>query len=529
MIDSNKHFWEKIYRQNIGKMIGIGYRYTADNQTAEDLAHDAFIIAYEKSATFEGKGPFEAWLRRIVVNVALQFLREKKKKTYLDEWIAYEKITMETQEVNHTKNEHYFTEEELLEAINQLPEHHKLVFNMYVIDHFSHIQIAQELGISDGTSKSHLARARKKIRLILAEKMEMKEEEKDSKYSFLLFFTLPFKLWNVDKFYKNQFYNFEILPQKHFSIDSLDFSKVPISNAAPTVTILSGFVKVCISMALIVPTVYFVLNILKSKPEANLFYQNKFDTKSGVLNDSILAENVILTEKLENFSKTDSTTATDLNNNIMLSENLNKNENMKNSKAIGTLLIAGSSLALPSFSQQKESELTTLSTNYQLVLNRNLQLNKSVVLENNLKLNRNLELKNNHNLPTNKSLELNENKNFLLSNKNVGSEWIKNDNSKDASGTFYATKLHWSETNHELYFKGKVVVSIEGNNFVGDGDFTFIGKVYHLVVDGISMKLDNTIKLTEKKYNLKKLSAKNAEKKYGEIGKMGAVEISLAE
>ncbi len=63
LIVASKIFWERTYRQNINKLIGIGYRYTTDREIAEDLAHDAFLLAYEKVGEFEGKGPFEAWLR----------------------------------------------------------------------------------------------------------------------------------------------------------------------------------------------------------------------------------------------------------------------------------------------------------------------------------------------------------------------------------------------------------------------------------------------------------------------------------
>src|SRR4249920_2532519 len=95
LIETPKIFWENTYRQNINKMIGVGYRYTVDRQIAEDLAHDAFMIAYEKVSSFEGKGPFEAWLRRIVVNVCLQYIRQQNKKKYLGDWLQNETNTVE--------------------------------------------------------------------------------------------------------------------------------------------------------------------------------------------------------------------------------------------------------------------------------------------------------------------------------------------------------------------------------------------------------------------------------------------------
>jgi RNA polymerase sigma factor (sigma-70 family) len=156
------NFWEATYRQNIAQMIGICCRYTQDRQTAEDLAHDAFVVAIDKVSSFENKGPFEAWLRRIVVNVALQYLREQKKHQKFISAAAYFSIYDAIQEEHPVSENLTFSETELLIVINNLPEHHRLVFNLYVVDNFTHAQIATQLGISEGTSKSHLARARKR-------------------------------------------------------------------------------------------------------------------------------------------------------------------------------------------------------------------------------------------------------------------------------------------------------------------------------------------------------------------------------
>ena len=161
MNDVPKSFGETIYKHNIAKMIGVCYRYTYHRQTAEDLAHDAFLVAIAKSSSFENKGSFEAWLRRIVVNVALQYLREQKKQKCHEDSLTYDTTSSEAQDENQSNEETSFSEAELLETIGRLPDHHKLVFNLYVIHNFTHAQIGAELGISEGTSKSHLARARK--------------------------------------------------------------------------------------------------------------------------------------------------------------------------------------------------------------------------------------------------------------------------------------------------------------------------------------------------------------------------------
>ena len=163
-IVASKTFWEKAYRQNINKLIGIGYRYTTDREIAEDLAHDAFLLAYEKVGEFEGKGPFEAWLRRIMVNQCLQYLRGQQKQKYITDYLQHE---VENNEESTYEEKQDFSEAELLSVINRLPEHHKMVFNLYAIEGYKHQEIAALLGISEGTSKSQLAYARKLLQQLL--------------------------------------------------------------------------------------------------------------------------------------------------------------------------------------------------------------------------------------------------------------------------------------------------------------------------------------------------------------------------
>lgn len=168
-------FWTKKYKQNIGKMIGVCYRYVLDRDLAEDLAHDAFLKAIEKSDSFRGLGRFDAWLMRITVNTTLQYLRNNRSQI-LDDVTEEQLEEMPAEEeqggdeVMEIIRKADFTQEEIVEAVGQLPEHHLVVFNLYVFDHFTHKQIAEERGISENTSKSHLLRARKELQQILFDK-----------------------------------------------------------------------------------------------------------------------------------------------------------------------------------------------------------------------------------------------------------------------------------------------------------------------------------------------------------------------
>ena len=131
---------------------------------------DSFITIFEKIEQYKNKGSFEGWLKRITINTALQKYREKAPLQIVDE-ISNE---VEVEELNLEKT--VFNVDVLLGFIQQLPDRYRLIFNLYVLDNYSHKEIAEMLAISVGTSKSNLSRARK----ILKEKLEshQKEEQK---------------------------------------------------------------------------------------------------------------------------------------------------------------------------------------------------------------------------------------------------------------------------------------------------------------------------------------------------------------
>lgn len=246
-MDFSEKFWKKTYQENIGKMIGICFRYVQNRQIAEDLAQDAFIMAMEKSSSYKRKGSFEAWLRKIVVNTALQYLRKQKVKEETEHQLKYEFRVQELQDDYRETSliaRAEFSHDELLATINHIPEHHRLVFNMYVLDQYSHVQIGEELGISPGTSKSHLSRARKRIQELLYQKALEKQDEK-KKWKALIFFILPFRVNNIDRLYKRKFDAFELTPGKGFK-----FSKVSTSNLTVPVirTGISGLKYIIVSV-----------------------------------------------------------------------------------------------------------------------------------------------------------------------------------------------------------------------------------------------------------------------------------------
>ena len=135
-------------------------KYSKNHQDAEDTLQDSFITIFDKINQYKNKGSFEGWLKRITIRTAIQKYRDNAPLQIVKE------VPIKEEELN-TENT-VFELDVLLNFIQQLPDRYRLVFNLYVLDKYSHKEIAELLNISEGTSKSNLSRARK----ILKEKLE---------------------------------------------------------------------------------------------------------------------------------------------------------------------------------------------------------------------------------------------------------------------------------------------------------------------------------------------------------------------
>jgi RNA polymerase sigma-70 factor (ECF subfamily) len=157
---------EKLYRQFYGFAMSVCVRYTQSRDEALEIVNDSFLKVFTKGDQYDSKYPFKAWFRRIIVNTALDFYRSQQKH-YFHENIeeAYEVSSNDSSPLSQLNHE------EIIMLIQRLPSGYKMVFNLFVIDGFSHEEISNQLGISVGTSKSNLSRAREALR-----KMILKEE-----------------------------------------------------------------------------------------------------------------------------------------------------------------------------------------------------------------------------------------------------------------------------------------------------------------------------------------------------------------
>ena len=158
----------EVYQLFAGKMFAISLKYSRNTQEAEDNLQDAFITIFEKIDQFKLKGSFEGWMKRIVINTTLQSYRQKSVLN-LVEYNLPDEVDVEVVEDE-------ISLDFLLGIVQELPERYRMVFNLYVLDGFSHKEISKLLGIAEGTSKSNLSRAR----LILKEKVELSQQKRNA-------------------------------------------------------------------------------------------------------------------------------------------------------------------------------------------------------------------------------------------------------------------------------------------------------------------------------------------------------------
>lgn len=165
----NTEAQKELYNIYAPKFFGIALKYSRNYPEAQDNLQDAFINIFEKIHQYKFKGSFEGWMKRILINTALQ--KYKKQKVYE---LIHTNIPDEKKSNVDDKN---LNLDELLSCIQNLPNRYRLVFNLYVLDGYSHQEVADELDISIGTSKSNLSCAREILRKDVENKQNLKSQK----------------------------------------------------------------------------------------------------------------------------------------------------------------------------------------------------------------------------------------------------------------------------------------------------------------------------------------------------------------
>ena len=268
----NNSDWQKIYSAYSPKLLGICRRYIQDLSTAEDILQDSFMAAIQRKHQLKDENALFSWLKKIVVNNALQYLRKNAKEVFIVEEPS------ETTEISFAMNDtpeekshilaYDFTREELLASIDSLPSHHQSVFNLYCIENYSHAEISNMLGIPVNTSKSHLLRAKKSIQHYLISTILKNDTPKSKKKltQLLIFFGFGGLLWAQT--FRNSFAGFSVSPTQVFTIpEGMDIQPVRFVSHANN----QWKIKV---IALIAVLIMIVSYVIFFHPQKNSFLSN---------------------------------------------------------------------------------------------------------------------------------------------------------------------------------------------------------------------------------------------------------------
>lgn len=155
---------EQLYKMFSASMFAVCIQFSKDRMEAEDNLQEGFIKVFRSLGQYAGKGSFEGWMKRIFINTALEKFRKNRPLQLVEEF-----PDIEDTDIN---DDVLIPEEVLIEFVDQLPEKYKMVFNLYVTEEMSHKEIADLAGITEGTSKSNLSRAREILKRKVKEYLE---------------------------------------------------------------------------------------------------------------------------------------------------------------------------------------------------------------------------------------------------------------------------------------------------------------------------------------------------------------------
>lgn len=153
-INGNRQMQEFLYKKFSPKMYGVCLRYAGNTEDANDILQEGFIKIFNNIGKFRSEGSFEGWIRRIFVNTSIEHFRKKVKLYNVTE---VQENTIEDKELDALD---LLDAKDIISIVNELSPGYKAVFNMHIIEGYSHKEIADILGITEGTSKSQLARAK---------------------------------------------------------------------------------------------------------------------------------------------------------------------------------------------------------------------------------------------------------------------------------------------------------------------------------------------------------------------------------
>ena len=258
-------FWSRKYEGNIDRLVAICYRYVGERQTAEDLAHEAFLKAIERADTCRVMDSFDTWLTRITVNRCISYLRTRPETVPLEEELTADLPDGEEELVEQPD----FTKEELLETIQQLSERQRIVFNLHALDRVPHQQIADLLDISVTNSKQLLLRARTRLQQLLAAKTREKESRKKGLFMIILLFLKKHaSAHQLERLYRSELSQLR-MPPSHRLSESEIRSAVATSPSSAGIAVATHKTAALISAAATVAGGVCVWQMVRNTPKDN--------------------------------------------------------------------------------------------------------------------------------------------------------------------------------------------------------------------------------------------------------------------
>lgn len=168
-IKGKKRGQEYLYKQYSPKLFSVCMRYIKSQENAEECLSNGFIKIFDKIHTKDTSSSLEGWMRKVIVNECLQFIRKQQ-----NDYLYIDDLSKEPYEEESNYN---YDSHTVFDAIRRLPSGYRTVFNLYAIENYKHIEIAEKLNISIGTSKSQYSKAKKMLQSILVVKGESYQKE----------------------------------------------------------------------------------------------------------------------------------------------------------------------------------------------------------------------------------------------------------------------------------------------------------------------------------------------------------------
>jgi RNA polymerase sigma-70 factor (ECF subfamily) len=169
----------ELYKKFASSMLAVCFRYARNRNEAEDFLQEGFLKVFQKISSFRREGSFEGWMKRIMINHALNEIKKNKRMPFLEDIEVINETEIVDLEEEPTGNLAPIPADVLLDMIKSLPVGYRIVFTLYVMEDYSHKEIANELNISENTSKTQLLKARRVL------KSKLNEYYNEKKHNFI--------------------------------------------------------------------------------------------------------------------------------------------------------------------------------------------------------------------------------------------------------------------------------------------------------------------------------------------------------